>query len=455
MPRAEINWSPLAADIVWPTYDFTAVTGQFSISKVPFGVDLSPSNLSVDFNVRDTVFRAVDEISLNLDKNETMALVGESGSGKSVTAMSILQLLPELKTTYPENSSIVFDGIDILKATNNELRSIRGNQISMIFQEPMTSLNPYHKVGKQIMESSLLHSGATRSDAEKEAKDLMALVEIPDVERRFHAYPHELSGGQRQRIMIAMALVNKPKLLIADEPTTALDVTIQAQILDLMGKLKAELGMSILFITHDLGLVREFSDTVSVMKDGRIVEQGNTQTIFDNPQDKYTKKKKGHPKNSIFWGDPGPLRNGKGSCYEGGYRLPCIIKWPGKIKPGVISDAIFATIDFMPTFSNICKFDLPESVHIDGIDQTALLLGKRDKGRDFFYFNKAGVRKGKWKYLKADAHFYGYAIEDDREKMEELYNLEIDIGETNNLAKKFPEKVAELKELMLKIEKVN
>ena len=193
---------------------------------------LEVQNLSVDFNVRDTIFRAVDEISLNLDKNETMALVGESGSGKSVTAMSILQLLPELKTTYPENSSIVFDGIDILKATNNELRSIRGNQISMIFQEPMTSLNPYHKVGKQIMESSLLHSGATRSDAEKEAKDLMALVEIPDVERRFHAYPHELSGGQRQRIMIAMALVNKPKLLIADEPTTALDVTIQAQILD-------------------------------------------------------------------------------------------------------------------------------------------------------------------------------------------------------------------------------
>ena len=172
-------------------------------------------------------------------------------------------------------------------------------------------------------------------------------------------------------------------------------------------------------------------------------------------QDKYTKKKKGHPKNSIFWGDPGPLRNGKGSCYEGGYRLPCIIKWPGKIKAGVISDAIFATIDFMPTFSNICKFDLPEGVHIDGIDQTALLLGKRDKGRDFFYFNKAGVRKGKWKYLKADPHFYGYAIEDDRKKIEELYNLEIDIGETNNLAKKFPEKVAELKELMLKIEKVN
>jgi ABC-type microcin C transport system duplicated ATPase subunit YejF len=160
----------------------------------------------------------------------------------------------------------------------------------MIFQEPMTSLNPYHKVGKQIMESSLLHSGLSRSEAEREAKNLMELVEIPDVDRRFNAYPHELSGGQRQRIMIAMALVNKPKLLIADEPTTALDVTIQAQILDLMGKLKSELGMSILFITHDLGLVREFSDTVSVMKDGKIVEQGNTQQIFDHPQDDYTKK---------------------------------------------------------------------------------------------------------------------------------------------------------------------
>jgi ABC-type microcin C transport system duplicated ATPase subunit YejF len=160
----------------------------------------------------------------------------------------------------------------------------------MIFQEPMTSLNPYHKVGKQIMESSLLHSGLSRSEAEREAKNLMELVEIPDVDRRFNAYPHELSGGQRQRIMIAMALVNKPKLLIADEPTTALDVTIQAQILDLMGKLKSELGMSILFITHDLGLVREFSDTVSVMKDGKIVEQGNTQQIFDHPQDEYTKK---------------------------------------------------------------------------------------------------------------------------------------------------------------------
>ncbi|MGB1761458.1 MAG: sulfatase-like hydrolase/transferase [Verrucomicrobiales bacterium] len=186
----------------------------------------------------------------------------------------------------------------------------------------------------------------------------------------------------------------------------------------------------------------------------------NTMVIYtsDNGpwnQDKYTKHKKGHPKESIFWGDSGPLRNGKGSCYEGGYRLPCIIKWPKKIKPGVISDAIFATIDFMPTFSNVCGFDLPKDIHIDGIDQTELLTGKRKTGRDFFYFDKAGVRKGKWKYIKANAHFYGYAVEDNRKKNDELYNLEIDIGETNNLAKKFPEKVAELKELMLKIEKVN
>ena len=186
----------------------------------------------------------------------------------------------------------------------------------------------------------------------------------------------------------------------------------------------------------------------------------NTMVIYtsDNGpwnQDKYTKYKKGHPKESIFWGDSGPLRNGKGSCYEGGYRLPCIIKWPKKIKPGVISDAIFATIDFMPTFSNVCGFDLPKDIHIDGIDQTELLTGKRKTGRNFFYFDKAGVRKGKWKYLKPNAYFYGYAVEDNRKKNDELYNLEIDIGETNNSAKKFPEKVAELKELMLKIEKVN
>jgi ABC-type microcin C transport system duplicated ATPase subunit YejF len=189
-----------------------------------------------------------------------------------------------------EKSSIMFDGEEILSADKNSLRKIRGNKISMIFQEPMTSLNPYHRVGDQIVESILLHKAQKKSEAISEAKNLMNLVEITEVDRRFTSYPHELSGGQRQRIMIAMALANKPKLLIADEPTTALDVTIQAQILDLMTKLKDEVGMSILFITHDLGLIEKFSDTITVMQEGNVVEQGDTNAVFTNPQHAYTKK---------------------------------------------------------------------------------------------------------------------------------------------------------------------
>ena len=169
-------------------------------------------------------------------------------------------------------------------------------------------------------------------------------------------------------------------------------------------------------------------------------------------QDKYTKKKKGHPEGSTFWGDSGPLRNGKGSCYEGGYRLPCIVRWPGKVPAGRESDAIFATIDFLPTFAKLAGFEVPQDRQIDGIDQTDLLLGRRETGREHFYFHNAGVRKGKWKYLKPDAHFHGYAVEDDREKVEELYDLESDLGERNNIATKFPEKVAELKVLMETLE---
>ena len=187
--------------------------------------------------------------------------------------MSLMQLLPIPQASYTKNSTIFFEDKEIIGASNADLLSIRGNLVSMIFQEPMTSLNPYHRVGDQITESILLHSKKNKAEAKKEAINLMKQVEIDDVDRRFLAYPHELSGGQRQRIMIAMALVNKPKLLIADEPTTALDVTIQAQILDLMTKLKKEFGMSILFITHDLGLVSEFSDQVCVMQNGKIVEQ--------------------------------------------------------------------------------------------------------------------------------------------------------------------------------------
>ena len=251
---------------------------------------LEISNLSVNFRVRSSEFAAVKNLNLTIEENQVAGLVGESGSGKSVTAMAIMRLLPEPKAKYSDESSILFHGVEVLKANASALRKIRGNQISMIFQEPMTSLNPYHKVGDQIVESIQLHKAQSKVTARLEAKNLMTLVEIPEVDRRFASYPHELSGGQRQRIMIAMALANKPKLLIADEPTTALDVTIQAQILDLMTKLKDEVGMSILFITHDLGLIEKFSDTITVMQKGEVVEQGITASVFSNPQHEYTKK---------------------------------------------------------------------------------------------------------------------------------------------------------------------
>ena len=184
----------------------------------------------------------------------------------------------------------------------------------------------------------------------------------------------------------------------------------------------------------------------------------NTLVIFtsDNGpwnQDKYTKRKKGHPKGSIFWGEAGPLRNGKGSPYEAGYRLPCIVRWPGKVPVGRVNDAIFATIDFMPTFANLCGFEVPTDRRIDGMNQTDLLLGKRETGREYFYFNKAGVRKGKWKYLRPDAHFYGYAVEYERKKVDELYDLEADLGERTNLALNHPKVVAQLRQLMENITK--
>ena len=251
---------------------------------------LQISNLSITFRVRKTEFEAVKNLNLTIEENQVAGLVGESGSGKSVTAMSIMRLLPEPKAKFSSESSIIFNGEDVLKASPKELRQLRGNEIAMIFQEPMTSLNPYHRVGDQIIESIQLHKSQPKFNATIEAKELMSLVEIPEVDRRFSSYPHELSGGQRQRIMIAMALANKPKLLIADEPTTALDVTIQAQILDLMAKLKNEIGMSVLFITHDLGLIERFSDTITVMQEGRVVEQGITSEVFSNPQHEYTQK---------------------------------------------------------------------------------------------------------------------------------------------------------------------
>lgn len=250
---------------------------------------LKISNLSINFQVRKTEFSAVRNLNLSIEENQIAGLVGESGSGKSVTALSIMRLLPEPKASYGKDSSINFNDVEILRADKNSLRKIRGNQISMIFQEPMTSLNPYHRVGNQIIESIQLHKKRPKSDAILEAKKLMKLVEIPEVDRRFSSYPHELSGGQRQRIMIAMALANKPKLLIADEPTTALDVTTQAQILKLISEMQAVHKSGVLFITHDFGVVADIADRVVVMQYGNVVETGTVDKVLNKPEHPYTK----------------------------------------------------------------------------------------------------------------------------------------------------------------------
>jgi microcin C transport system ATP-binding protein len=244
---------------------------------------LDVRNLTVRFGGN----MAVSGVTFTVDHGETVALVGESGSGKSVTALSTVSLLPE---TAEVGGSIKYDGAEMVGASETELRRVRGNDISFIFQEPMTSLNPLHTLEKQIAESLALHQGIAGPEARRRIIELLTQVGIRDPEERLGAYPHQLSGGQRQRVMIAMALANNPKLLIADEPTTALDVTIQAQILELLAELKRRLGMSLLFITHDLGIVRRIADRVCVMKDGLIVEQGKTSEIFADPKHPYTKK---------------------------------------------------------------------------------------------------------------------------------------------------------------------
>ncbi|MEM1360200.1 MAG: ABC transporter ATP-binding protein [Pseudomonadota bacterium] len=248
---------------------------------------LSVSDLAISFRQDGKDVPAVKGVSYKVEKGETVAIVGESGSGKSVTALSTVQLLPDSASL---SGSIKFEGREMVDASEAELRKIRGNDVSFIFQEPMTSLNPLHTVEKQIGESLALHQGLTGEKATKRILELLIRVGIRDPEDRLSAYPHQLSGGQRQRVMIAMALANGPGLLIADEPTTALDVTIQAQILDLLAELKIAEQMSLLFITHDLGVVRSIADRVYVMKDGEIVETGRTQELFANPQHPYTQK---------------------------------------------------------------------------------------------------------------------------------------------------------------------
>ncbi len=247
---------------------------------------LDVKNLSVDFRQDGETTHAVRGISFHVDKGETVAIVGESGSGKSVSALSTVQLLGDSATV---GGSITYDGTQMVGAPEKELQRVRGNDISFIFQEPMTSLNPLHTIEKQLAESIELHQGLRGEKVRARIIELLIQVGIHDPESRLSAYPHQLSGGQRQRVMIAMALANGPEMLIADEPTTALDVTIQAQILDLLADLKRDLNMSMLFITHDLTIVRKIADRVCVMKDGEIVEHGPTAEIFANPQHPYTR----------------------------------------------------------------------------------------------------------------------------------------------------------------------
>jgi microcin C transport system ATP-binding protein len=235
---------------------------------------------------RETV--AVDHVSFAIRKGETVALVGESGSGKSVTALSVLKLLPYPAAHHP-SGAIRFKGQELLRMPENEIRRVRGNDITIIFQEPMTSLNPLHTIEKQIGEILLLHGGLTGAAARARILELLTQVGIPEPETRLGSYPHQLSGGQRQRVMIAMALANEPDLLIADEPTTALDVTVQAQILALLKNIQTRLGMAMLFITHDLGIVRKLADRVCVMKEGKIVEHGPVERVFTAPEHAYTK----------------------------------------------------------------------------------------------------------------------------------------------------------------------
>ena len=255
---------------------------------------LEVKNLRVQFTSDDGVVKAVDGISFDIRKGETLAVVGESGSGKSVTSLAAMRLIPDPPGRIT-GGEILFrtkagNTIDLAKASNSQMRKIRGNDIAMIFQEPMTSLNPVYTVGDQIAEAIMLHQGKSRSQAMKLATDMLELVELPDPKKRVHYYPHQMSGGQRQRVMIAMALSCNPALLIADEPTTALDVIIQAQILDLIKRLQEETGASVLFITHDLGVVAEIAERAVVMQKGKIVEAGQVKDIFNDAQHPYTQR---------------------------------------------------------------------------------------------------------------------------------------------------------------------
>jgi oligopeptide transport system ATP-binding protein len=257
-------------------------------NKPKSDVILSVQDLRTYFHTRNGVVKAVDGVSFDIRRGETLGIVGESGSGKSVSCYTVMRLIP----TPPgrvESGTAIFDGkVDLLKMPLAELRKVRGDRVTMIFQDPMTCLNPYLRVGEQLMEPLLIHKGMNREDARKKAVQALQEVGIQDAPRRLQQFPHEFSGGMRQRVMIAMALITEPELLIADEPTTALDVTVQAQILDLIKKLQREKGTAVIFVTHDLGVISGMADRVLVMYAGRAVETGLTRDVFYNPQHPYT-----------------------------------------------------------------------------------------------------------------------------------------------------------------------
>jgi len=320
---------------------------------------ISIRNLSVAFNQGDSQVTAVHDVSFDIQPGQTLALVGESGSGKSVTAHSILRLLPYPVAHHP-CGEIYYDGEDLLKANEKKLRKVRGNRISMIFQEPMSSLNPLHTVERQINEVLALHKGLNKKDARARTLELLTLVGIPDPEKRLASYPHELSGGQRQRVMIAMALANEPELLIADEPTTALDVTVQLKILDLLKELQQKLGMALLLISHDLNLVRKIAHRVCVMYQGRVVEENDCTTLFSDPRHEYTQQLLAADPS----GEPVPVDAGAKEIL----RVEHLKVW-FPIKKGVLK----RTVDHVKAVTDI-SFSLPQG-------QTLGIVGESGSGK--------------------------------------------------------------------------
>ncbi|MBB4526010.1 UNVERIFIED_ORG: peptide/nickel transport system ATP-binding protein [Rhizobium sophorae] len=320
-------------------------------------------NVAVNFKVEDGMVEAVKDVSFQLYRGETIAIVGESGSGKSVTARTVMGLLSK-RAVVSEKSTVAYDGSNILKFSERARRKLRGDRISMIFQEPMSSLNPIYTIGSQIVEAIRVHRRISKRDAQKRALELLEHVQIPDPGARLMQYPHQLSGGQRQRVMIAMALANDPDVLIADEPTTALDVTVQAQILNLIRNLQKELGMAVILITHDLTVVRQFSDYVYVMQYGEVREHNITEALFANPQDTYTK----HLLASEPRGQANPLPEGS----------------------DVILDAKGVRVSFMLRHGTFLKPAMRELVAVDSLDltlrrhETLGLVGESGSGKTTF-----------------------------------------------------------------------